>query len=433
MTMLRRANKALLSAATKSWPNRLDAQQIRSILDNVIGSIDSAGDLHKHTLASAVSIADVRLLWLMGACRDDLGFPALGPDGRLVCTWPTMNRGKKRRRDEISHQNKKEVSPEEIRRRLNLEIDALFSDSPQPAAKMAPSRLTKSHKFKHASDMLKKRQHLRSAYDYIRNIVGSSTAVLLQPKDLSNLLNVFDVAGYFNIDRMRIDNSVLSAETNDKGPLMLVKMQEYVKLMKKTSDAILRYHKLHKKRIVFVIRMSTEGGGHGAGPWYCKSHLWTFLLFLKYRMAAVVNSSLLLLDDAADEDDTKRVLGVENIKDICLVHLLDAIYSGVEAGNTAAWLEKKCYYGLIASPISAANEESGIVPRMSCGEATPPLNLVTQYYAAKCLHPGAFFLLPFKIPEEQSIGKYSVLLENMNPQFTPPYRRDILCRKPIYR
>lgn len=427
--MLRRANKALLSAATESWPNRLDAQQIRSILNNVISSIGSAGDPHKHTLTSAVSIADVRLLWLMGACRDDLGFPALGPDGRLVCVWPTTKRGKKRHRDETPHQNKKEVSPEEIRRLLDLEIDALFSDSPQPAAKLAPIRLTKAHKFKHASDMLKKRKHLRSAYDYIRNIVDSSTAVLLQPKNLSNLLNVFDMAGYFNIDRMRIDNSVLSAEAKDKDPLMLIKMQEYVKLMKKTSDAILRYRNLYKKRVIFVIRMSTEGGGHGAGPWYCKSHLWTFFLFLKYRMAAVVNSSLLLLDDEADEDDTKRVLGVENIKDICLVHLLDAMYSGVEAGNTAAWLEDKCYYGLIASPISAANEESGILSHMSCDKTTPPLNCTAQYYAAKCLHPGTFFLLPFKIPEEQSIGKYSVLLENMNPQFTPPYRRDILCRK----
>jgi hypothetical protein len=201
--------------------------------------------------------------------------------------------------------------------------------------------------------------------------------------------------------------------------------------MKKTGEALIRYQQIHKKKIIFVIRVSTEGGGDEPGAWYCKSHLWTYLFFLKHSIDAVVNSSLLLMNDEVTSEDMQKATGEEDLRNILFVHLLDGIYSGVEAGNTFAWLDNIFFYmnGLIASPISAATDDSGILHKLTCGESKMPVKDGIHFYAAKCLKPGAYFVLPFKIPEERSIGNYADILKKMNPQFTPPYRRDTECRK----
>jgi hypothetical protein len=357
-------------------------------------------------------------IWLTSACRNRKGTPQLGPDGRLVCVWP-QNANKKRNGDEIRQED-------EDKKRARREL--LDHNNISTTAK---SKLTN---FKHTREMLKTQQYRRALYIFIHNLVKTSNAVLLQPQELSKLLMMFDLAGYFKIDRMKIDKSILSAEEKTSGisPPLIISMKAYIDLMKKTGEALIRYQNFHNnKKIIFVVRMSTEGGGSRPGAWYCKSHLWTYLFFLKHSIDAVVNSSLLLMNDEATSENMQKATGEKDLKNILFIHLLDGIYSGVEAGNTFGWLDGIYYYmnGLIASPISAATDDSGTLHKFTCGESKMPEKDGIHYYAAKCLKPGTYFVLPFKIPEENSIGNYAYILRKMNPRFTPPYRRDTECRE----
>lgn len=444
MTMLQRARILLTKAAVESWPNGLNTQTVQEVLDDVATSIDSAGDRYKHTLRDAFD-NDIRLLWLMGACRDNSGAPQLGPDGRLACAWP-QNADKKRSGDEIRQKDNKRArrqildthnTPTADQKSIEDDFDAIFETSSSPSP---PSSVkSKPPNFKHTKKILKilkTRQYRRAPYDFLRNIVKTSNAVLLHPPEILKLLRGFDLAGYFKMDKMKIDQSILSAEakTNGNRPLSIIGIQDYIILVKKTGDAIIRYQKYHNnKRIVFVVRMSTEGGGSGPGAWYCKGHVWTYLFFLKQSLSAVVNSSLLLLDDEATSEDIQKATGERDLRNILFVNLLDGIYSGTEAGNTLQWLDKidpriNGLNGLIASPISAATEDSGIFHYLTCGDGTPRGDGI-NIYAAKCLEPGTYFVLPFKIPSQQSIGPYAAILNKMNPRFTPPYRRDTECRE----
>jgi hypothetical protein len=122
------------------------------------------------------------------------------------------------------------------------------------------------------------------------------------------------------MDRMKIDKSILSAEEKTSGtsPPLIISIKAYIDFMKKTGEAIFRYQELHKKKIIFVVRMSTEGEGSGPGAWYCKSHLWTYLFFLKHSIDAVVNSSLLLLDDEATSENNQKATGEKDLRNILL-------------------------------------------------------------------------------------------------------------------
>jgi hypothetical protein len=212
---------------------------------------------------------------------------------------------------------------------------------------------------------------------------------------------------------------------------------------------------------VFVIVRTTKMGGAGAGAWYCKGNLFTYLLYLQHKIPAVTGRPLLVVEeDATSLDDMLASLPAAYRKDTNFVHLVDGVYSGSEASNVADWWQERVmgsqgrHTFSIFTAIAESPPWNWNGPRLVCGKVekyarkardrrppkqthatdVPPKQTDVQLYAALCVPPAETpaaptnsFLLPFKIADSLSLGDYSKELTDRNPTFSPSYREHVLC------
>jgi hypothetical protein len=304
------------------------------------------------------------------------------------------------------------------------------------------------------------------------------------------IFRAFDKAGYFTPD-IPLDTSEMSAKAalwnkthTEYGPLprlppRVFSEREYESLMKMQCATMLlelsnTYH------IAFLILASAKHGGAGAGPWWCKGNLFSYMLYIKYDVEGATYLPLVVADPevatAKSVTDkfrgflTKRKQKIE--KPLLFVIAADGVYSGKEARNQAYWWQQDCSSVdsrcVIMTPVASKpsrffenqihcelegckgyilqrslNYNSGISKDESLTSLVNQSKLKVPLLAATCLlgadsPPSEYdrtqsFVLPFKISDTLSLGGYSKMLNHYNPMFVPPYRKNDICDDSRYR
>ena len=272
---------------------------------------------------------------------------------------------------------------------------------------------------------------------------------VLSPGDLDAIQRAMEEEGTF--EKTTINTAHLEKFRQQDGtPPPTITWDMYDGAMGRVKNAIEEVARQRAAQPIFLIRASAKGGGYGGyGDWYCKSHVYTFML---YRRAGLVprGHGLLLVSDQASSEDLYAAIPAHK-RDrwgrLLFVHLLDGVYSGLEARS----LEQRCVKSgrdsfLLAATISRARAtqfyDDGDSPRLRIpdthfaaydGElpktAARPNSLDTSTIMVVGL--GVLigkFVLPFKIPDWTSVGVWSQHLEDGNRGFTPPYKRHRWCQ-----
>ena len=170
---------------------------------------------------------------------------------------------------------------------------------------------------------------------------------------------------------------------------------------------------------VFVLRRDNQGGAVSFAPWFCKSHLYTFLLLRQWKVVPR-EAALFLLPSHFSET---ALVGFSQVigPTATLVHLLDGIFTGVEAHNLRSWLfpvKWKCGAKIqIVAPLCFKGQQ------MLSGDEVSVLSEGRDdgVFVVGRLSP--LFVLPFKISDSASLGVWSRRWKDANPGFAPPYKQ----------
>ena len=290
---------------------------------------------------------------------------------------------------------------------------------------------------------------------------------LISPEEQLLILKAFTRSGYFK-PRTEIDVSKMRVIPGFPPPRVF-SMSEYVHVMRtKCSSMLLALEEQYN--VVFLILATNEMGGAGEGPWWCKSNLFTYLLYLKYDIKGVAGLNLVIAfpDEATPATlvDSLNPYQLMPDRDICFVLLADGVYSGLEAQNQANWwLEgiskmlrreiimqrpaqmcimtalaerpSRAFKGDILTPTELFQKSEGGRKLLEDYKDSPPL-LAGEIFPGNAVKehrklPNVSFLLPFKIADSTSIGRYTSQLEQLNPDFRPPYRQNLFCDNEIQK
>lgn len=181
----------------------------------------------------------------------------------------------------------------------------------------------------------------------------------------------------------------------------------------------------------FVIRRSTSGGGLNLGDWYCKGHLYIFLLFRRWGIVPR-ELDLYLVPDLVKPRKLAKAFGSFRGN---LFHILDAVYSGNELVLLLKWAENT-FSGnsfwvvtpLVQTEGENAAKDIGVPVVVVQDEKAVQKSLQSKkptVFASEILDD--LFVLPFKIADATSLGEIRDEIYRYNPGFLPPYRRGSMC------
>lgn len=290
--------------------------------------------------------------------------------------------------------------------------------------------------------------------DTIDNYDSCGKGCYLSPGQQELLLSAFEKAGYFS-QAKTIDTSVIAkhvATNPDDKPPIVINFAEYKSLVTgkgsppgapSLSRSLSEVAKTH--HLVFVVFATLNFGGGGAGEWYCKGNLFSYLLCLRYRLPAMQGRGLLIIDpnlvsprealDALPMFEATRT-------PLMLCNIADGVYSGSEANLTANWWSTgaKVYPAVakmtIFTPICEYPSRR-YTHSIICGSdaniaaaAELDVPLVATLCVPSRLNQNAAtvsFVLPFKIADAMSLKEYYYILTKANPDFSPSYRLHKMC------
>jgi len=312
-------------------------------------------------------------------------------------------------------------------------------------------------------------------YDHLDALLGSGAeegsqrpCVVAPPEQIA-LLHAFKQGGYFkqpvDIGDPADVEAVLDSLRPEQGPGIMrffkkppvpevISWSRYLALLTTCDDMMANFG----NNVVFVIVASTELGGKESGPWWCKGNFFTYLLFLRYCNRSVHGRLLMITPTKTDRFSMLQALQpylkyLDLSKIIRFVHLLDGVYSGLEAHRLGDWWDK------LPSLESAVDRKEGheamhkrldkLTKRMRFSLVTPIMQVPSREWKGPIIFSGESeaqadsshvclycaqrvenrsFLLPFKLADEKSLGKYySNILHRLFPDFVAPYRQNEIC------
>jgi len=296
------------------------------------------------------------------------------------------------------------------------------------------------------------------AYDILEVILkqmdcAAGYGCVLSPGIQFLIYRAFDKAGYFTpnvqLDTTRIMEDPQAEMALRERPLPYVITGEaYKSLMQEQCSSMLQ--ELSKKyNIAFLILASTKHGGEGVGPWWCKGNLFSYMLYLKYKVLGSENRPLVIADPTiANANSVAGSLNTYDFgkpKPLLFVIALDGVYTGTEAQACARWwqfrgkiTEARCIIitpvadvpvALFENPIFclSGNETAKMCNAMLRDAMAQAKKGIVPLLVAKCVSGTQSFVLPFKIADFHSLGAYSFILKRQNSNFVPPYRKNPMC------
>ena len=281
----------------------------------------------------------------------------------------------------------------------------------------------------------------------------------VSPGEQMLLLNAFSKAGYLSqkkkIDTSAIDKYIEKNNSRDvlsQPPPYIVSFQKYRNLLVGTKGSTLPSlssilsSASEEYNLVFIMFSSTNAGGKSVGEWYCKSNLFIYLLCLHYRIPAMLNKGLIIVNQRLGDPrfvfKTLTKYEKEDKKPFLFCNIADGVYSGSEANNFAIWWSNRSKlrnaHMCIFTPICQipCRDYHGPISVGSFDGENINENINEKHkvrlIAAKGVPSGMdretrSFLLPFKIADGLSISKYSEILRKSNKTFVPSYKLNTMC------
>jgi hypothetical protein len=317
----------------------------------------------------------------------------------------------------------------------------------EPAAsptECAHMRVRRSLPMELEEDLGRVRGHERYGGEGLMSTAYRKLELLIDPEKPVSVLKP-DILN--ELERSMLIDEFFSEDSFDASNLNegeYISWSEYKMGVRALADALRPLY--DEYRVVHVIRMDADGGGFWErGKWYCKSHMFTFLLFRKLGVVprdkglflTRVNSTVL----SGMPDSRLGYLSDSEFiynKRVVFLHFLDAVYSGNEASQMmrvqgalprrlvlatpfSMWPLRDYPDHFVRGSVSDLIDSMSMKRSMQKGKGAP--TNVPMLVAKQRADP---FLIPFKISEASAVKHLRERVPNWD-KFVPPYRRTPGC------